>query len=106
MNAGAASCCAICGQQGRRPHQHRYSGRHVALSLEKYTADFVETHLAGYLGMLNVETIGGKVIEVIHVSRLSGRTCMDLGSLLPLLTFIVGKDRQSVGLENCNTSGV
>jgi hypothetical protein len=24
----------------------------------------METHLAGYTGMMNVETIGGKVIEV------------------------------------------
>jgi hypothetical protein len=31
---------------------------------EKYIADFVETHLAGYTGMLNVETIGGSIIEV------------------------------------------
>ncbi|GAQ11670.1 hypothetical protein ALT_8991 [Aspergillus lentulus] len=35
----------------------------VELSLEKYIADFVETHLAGYTGMMNVETIGGKIIE-------------------------------------------
>ncbi|KAG2027574.1 hypothetical protein GB937_000013 [Aspergillus fischeri] len=35
----------------------------VELSLEKYIADFVETHLTGYTGMMNVETIGGKIIE-------------------------------------------
>ncbi|PKX89865.1 uncharacterized protein P174DRAFT_464271 [Aspergillus novofumigatus IBT 16806] len=33
-------------------------------SLEKYIADFVETHLAGNTGMLNVKTIDGKIIEV------------------------------------------
>ncbi|KAH1417247.1 hypothetical protein KXV70_008845 [Aspergillus fumigatus] len=36
----------------------------VEPSLEKYITDFVEPHLAGYTGMMNVETIGGKIIEV------------------------------------------
>ncbi|EAW23632.1 uncharacterized protein NFIA_023430 [Aspergillus fischeri NRRL 181] len=33
------------------------------IECEKYIADFVETHLTGYTGMMNVETIGGKIIE-------------------------------------------
>jgi hypothetical protein len=33
-------------------------------SLEKYISDFVETHLAGNTGMVNVETIDGKIIEL------------------------------------------
>ncbi|XP_077659947.1 uncharacterized protein AFUA_1G01170 [Aspergillus fumigatus Af293] len=36
----------------------------VEPSLEKYITDLVEPHLAGYTGMMNVETIGGKIIEV------------------------------------------
>jgi hypothetical protein len=74
----------------QRPYQHRFRGRRGEGSLvrpyegswagpdmgivgnqhacrafaEKYIADFVETHLAGYTGMLNVETIGGSIIEV------------------------------------------
>jgi hypothetical protein len=42
------------------------TGRSTRLSsfARKYIADFVETHLAGYTGMLNVETIDGKIIEL------------------------------------------
>ncbi len=33
------------------------------LEITNYLTKFVETHLAGYTGMLNLETIGGKIIE-------------------------------------------
>lgn len=32
--------------------------------LDGYLVQFIETHLAGYSGMLNLETIGNKIIEV------------------------------------------
>ncbi|KAI9927585.1 hypothetical protein MW887_003204 [Aspergillus wentii] len=32
--------------------------------LEEYITGFIEKHLSGYTGMLNMETIGGKIIEV------------------------------------------
>lgn len=40
---------------------------------EAYLADWVARHLAGYSGMLNLETIGGKIIEV-HL-RFSDQWC-------------------------------
>lgn len=33
-------------------------------ALEDYCGEWVETHLAGYSGLLNLETIGGRIIEV------------------------------------------
>jgi len=36
--------------------------------LESYCADWIRSHLAGYTGMLNLETIGGRIMDLV-VSR-------------------------------------
>lgn len=33
-------------------------------TLRQYLHDFIETHLTGYTGMMNIETIGGTIIEI------------------------------------------